>query len=930
VGAETGTITKVEWFEADTQDGTYASIGEVTDTSGVFSKALSSFTSAKWYKATVNDSIESKPVMIYGNYITNGAIGYRWYDSGTRLNMIGQYNSRWIETSYKKYWELKTSADANPGALSASSGSAILDQIYGSFFEDDVQTLAITADLGEGQTAFSFGTDVELNDNDGAPLTAVRRGDTITQIQIVDDYDSNYNHLGLSDQIPLTNAAFVIKLSGNPVSTAWLGRYSGRKHFSWNTNGSDIIYNVASQIDTSIAGNLQDTDSGMTASWTGLPAGGSVSFMVSIGTVSQTGASLTAELTEDIDKITVSDATSDNYYRILDADGNPLPAEKLAEIVVTDGEGNVLTPDENGWVHGADTGIVFNNLDSETTYTIQVITVATYEGLGENTGTVDDNDVTNVTGQTGIDPFNPKNDEDTDYTGTKVKKSMTKIQIAGDVAFTGTYKLYDEAGTLVDSCDVEEGKAEFTGLTPGTQYQISFTRTGKSESVKVPITTLIVTADSFDYAGTVLSPVIYDADTDSNLVVGTDYANNETASALNAGEYTFDFEGLTDVYGSEPGITWSIAKTDLAVTPKDQTITYGSQLSMKVADCTLDGIVGDDVFSSIKLTASGKDVTSSGTISASDLVIKNGSDTVTSNYNITYNTGKLVIAKAPLTITANDNTILYGEVAKNAGATYKGFVNGENESVLTGQLTYSFTDNAGAAYTKTSPNGKYHIVPSGLAAANYNITYVNGTLSVENKSDIALNAGLKISQTGSKITVKWGKVKDADGYEIYVAYCGKKFGKTAKTIKDNATTSATITKINGKKINLKKNFKLYVTAYKLVDGEKVQLAKTITGHVVGRKNTKYTNVKKITLESKSSVTVKVGKTSKIKAKTVLVDKKKKPLSDAHAKEFRYASSDKSIASVSSEGVITGKRAGTCTVYVYARNGYAKKIKVTVK
>ena len=106
--------------------------------------------------------------------------------------------------------------------------------------------------------------------------------------------------------------------------------------------------------------------------------------------------------------------------------------------------------------------------------------------------------------------------------------------------------------------------------------------------------------------------------------------------------------------------------------------------------------------------------------------------------------------------------------------------------------------------------------------------------------------------------------------------------------------------------------------------------KTITAHIVGSKNTKYTNVKEIKLTSKSSVTLAVGKTSTIKAKVVLVDAKKKQLSDAHTKEFRYVTSNKKVATVSSEGKIKAVGKGTCTIYVYARNGYAKKVKVTVK
>ena len=81
---------------------------------------------------------------------------------------------------------------------------------------------------------------------------------------------------------------------------------------------------------------------------------------------------------------------------------------------------------------------------------------------------------------------------------------------------------------------------------------------------------------------------------------------------------------------------------------------------------------------------------------------------------------------------------------------------------------------------------------------------------------------------------------------------------------------------------------------------------------------------------KSSYTLKVGKTATIKASTVLVDKHKKQLSDKHAKEFRYATSNKKVATVSGSGKIKAVGKGSCTVYVYARNGYARKVKVTVK
>ena len=130
-------------------------------------------------------------------------------------------------------------------------------------------------------------------------------------------------------------------------------------------------------------------------------------------------------------------------------------------------------------------------------------------------------------------------------------------------------------------------------------------------------------------------------------------------------------------------------------------------------------------------------------------------------------------------------------------------------------------------------------------------------------------------------------------------------------------------------MDLKKNYKIYVLAYKLVGGKKVTLGKTVTAHIVGRKNTKYTNVKAVKVK-KRSYSLKKGKTVAVKARTVLVNPGKKQLTNAHATQFRYAGTDKKVATVSAKGKIKAVGKGTCIIYVYARNGYAEKIKVKVK
>ncbi len=86
-----------------------------------------------------------------------------------------------------------------------------------------------------------------------------------------------------------------------------------------------------------------------------------------------------------------------------------------------------------------------------------------------------------------------------------------------------------------------------------------------------------------------------------------------------------------------------------------------------------------------------------------------------------------------MTVKANDNTITYGDGPANSGVKYNGFVNSENESVLKGTLTYDYSykqfDDAGKTYT---------ITPAGLTADNYEIKFISGNLTV-NQKEITLN-----------------------------------------------------------------------------------------------------------------------------------------------------------------------------------------------
>lgn len=86
---------------------------------------------------------------------------------------------------------------------------------------------------------------------------------------------------------------------------------------------------------------------------------------------------------------------------------------------------------------------------------------------------------------------------------------------------------------------------------------------------------------------------------------------------------------------------------------------------------------------------------------------------------------KVTIAKAPLTITAENKTVIYGNAAPGFSVSYNGLKGDDLPAdVLTGELAYA------CDYAVGSNVGPYTITPSGQTSTNYEITYVNGTLNV--------------------------------------------------------------------------------------------------------------------------------------------------------------------------------------------------------
>lgn len=192
----------------------------------------------------------------------------------------------------------------------------------------------------------------------------------------------------------------------------------------------------------------------------------------------------------------------------------------------------------------------------------------------------------------------------------------------------------------------------------------------------------------------------------------------------------------------------------------------------------------------------------------------------------------------------------------------------------------------------------------------------------------AINKKARVSISGAKLRVSWSKVNGADGYDVYAEKCASNI-KLVKTVQSGTKTSAVISKIGKQKISEKGSYKVQIRAYRITDGKKEILVKTLTFHIVGKNNKKYTNAKNIKI-SETNLTIKAGATKKIKAQIIKQNQKKTLLPEKHVAIYRYYSTDRNIASVSKSGIIKAKRKGSCTVYTVAANGAKKGIKVTVK
>ena len=168
-----------------------------------------------------------------------------------------------------------------------------------------------------------------------------------------------------------------------------------------------------------------------------------------------------------------------------------------------------------------------------------------------------------------------------------------------------------------------------------------------------------------------------------------------------------------------------VTAAPLTITADNKSKVYGAALPMLTASYS--GFVnGDTVLSLTTQPTLSTTATAASHVAGSPYPITVSGAIGNSDYMISYASGELDVTPAPLTIAADDKSKVYGDPLPALSASYAGFVNGDDQSILTTLPTLATTATA-AGHVAGSP---YPITASGAVGDDYAISYISGSLDI--------------------------------------------------------------------------------------------------------------------------------------------------------------------------------------------------------
>ncbi|MFD2556012.1 MBG domain-containing protein, partial [Sphingobacterium tabacisoli] len=302
---------------------------------------------------------------------------------------------------------------------------------------------------------------------------------------------------------------------------------------------------------------------------------------------------------------------------------------------------------------------------------------------------------------------------------TKVATVPTIATTATLASAAGTYPI-----TLTGGTDTNYEITLANGTLTVDKAPLSITADAKSKVYGEAVPTL-----TFSYDGLVNG----DTEVATLPTIGT----TATVASV-AGTYPITLTGGTDANYeiTLANGTLTVDKAPLSITADAKSKVYGAAVPMLTF--SYDGLVNGDTKVAIVPTIA-TTATAASAVGTYPITLTGGTDT---NYEITLANGTLTVDKAPLSITADAKSKVYGAAVPTLTYSYDGLVNGDTKVATVPTIA--------TTATAASAVGTYPITLTGGTDANYKITLTNGTLTVD-KAPLSITAEAKSKVYGAAV-----------------------------------------------------------------------------------------------------------------------------------------------------------------------------------
>ena len=352
----------------------------------------------------------------------------------------------------------------------------------------------------------------------------------------------------------------------------------------------------------------------------------------------------------------------------------------------------------------------------------------------------------------------------TDVAGVSSLYTVTALDAYGNVAtgYSGTVHFTSTDGNAIRPADSTltngVGSFQIALNSLGNQSITATDTTNNSLSFSqnvgvVPFISISESAGNATYGDAVtftatINPLVngpftgnvtfYEVDSSNHLIgtLGVVALNGNSSATFQDSVLSAKTHYIAVAYSGDPNfvasslsgaVTLTVSPYQLIYTIGNDTQTYGSPANLAV-DLPLTiatGVNGEKLV--ITYSSVGDTVTASVGQYPITAILSDNSD-LNSNYNVTLTNGTLTVAAATLTITANNDSKIYGTAKTFGGTAFTatGLVTTNGDSI-------SRVSENSAGTPASAPVGTSPIVPSaatGTGLSNYNIVYVNGTLTI--------------------------------------------------------------------------------------------------------------------------------------------------------------------------------------------------------